>query len=79
MVVLLPWQQVASVLSFVAVMAPLVAAVTVAVPASLPLAEDKMPLPPALAYHTSADTNNKLLYYLSRGEGEGRKPRGGEG
>ena len=42
-------------------MAQLVVAVTVAVAASLPLVEDKMPLPPTLAYHTSADTNNKLL------------------
>ena len=54
MVILLVWQQLASVLSVVAVMDPLVA---VAVVASLPLVEDKMWGGPALAYHTSADRN----------------------
>ena len=71
----------ASILPVVAVMAPLVAAVTVA--ASLPLVEDKMPLPPALAFHTSADTNNMLLiYYGGRGreghQGVGRDSKAGE-
>ena len=72
MVVLLVWQQLASFLSVVAVMAQLVVAVAVAAAASLPLVEDKMPLPPTLAYHTSTDTNNMLLiYYGGRGGGEG--------
>ena len=52
--ILLVWQQLASVLSVVAVMDPLVAE---AVAASLPLVEDKMWGGPALAYHTSADRN----------------------
>ena len=55
MVVLLVWQQLASVLTVVAVMAPLEVAVTVAVVASSLLVEDKMQLLLALAYHTSAD------------------------
>ena len=78
MAVCLVWQQLASLLSFVAVMAQLVVAVTVAVVASSPLVEDKMPLPPALADHTSADTNNKLvIYYGGRGrEGDHGVRRG---
>ena len=83
MVVCLVWQQLASFLSFVAVMAQLVVAVTVAVVASSPLVEDKMLLPPTLAYHTSADTNNKLVaYYGGRGKegdhGVGRGSKAGE-
>ena len=83
MVVLLVWQQLASFLSVVAVMAQLVVAVAVAAAASLPLVEDKMPLPPTLAYHTSTDTNNKLVaYYGGRGRegnhGVGRGSKAGE-
>ena len=79
MVVLLVWQQLASISSVVAMMAQLVVAETVAVVASSTIVEKKMQqLPPA--WHTIADRNKNASLFKwgeqwerTEGVGRGRK------